>query len=93
MKYSYYKTLIDNKPYFCIQIEMPGECIMSIKASCFDQNWNFIINRNKIIKTNKNENNENFIFNTRDKGDFKYNIQIPIDICQFANSKPDKNKK
>ena len=60
MKYSYYKTLIDNKPYFCIQIEMPGECIMSIKASCFDQNWNFIINRNKIIKTNKNENNENF---------------------------------
>lgn len=66
---------------------MPGECIMSIKASCFDQNWNFIINRNKIIKTNKNENNENFIFNTRDKGDFKYNIQIFKIVIKLRNIK------
>ena len=93
LKYSYYKTLNDNKQYLCIQIEMPGECTMSIKASCFDhQNWNFIIDGNKIIKTNKNENNEDIIFNTRDEGDFKFNIEIPYDICQLANLKPDKNK-
>ena len=93
LKYSYYKTLIDNKQCFCIQIEISEECIMGIKARFFDQNWNFIINGNKIIKTNKNENNEDIIFNTRDEGDFKFNIQIPIDICQVSNSKPDKNKK
>ena len=92
LKYSYYKTLNDNKQYLCIQIEMPGECTMSIKASCFDQNWNFIIDGNKIIKTNKNENNEDIIFNTRDEGDFKFNIEIPGDVCQLANRKPDKNR-
>ena len=32
-KYAYFKTIIDKKPYVCIQVEIPGEC----KINCSPQ--------------------------------------------------------
>ena len=38
-KYAYYKTIIQNKPYLCIQVEIPGEAKVRCKAKIVDQYW------------------------------------------------------
>ena len=35
-KYAYFKTVIDKKPYVCIQVEIPGECKVSCIAKIVD---------------------------------------------------------
>ena len=52
-KYAYFKTIIDTKPYLCIQVEIPGEAKVSCRAEISGHMWNIIVKGNKIVSKNE----------------------------------------
>ena len=57
-KYAYYKTLIEKKPYLCIQVEVPGEAKISCKAKIVDKNLNITVKGNKYLTLEDKKRNE-----------------------------------
>ena len=90
-KYAYFKTIIDKKPYVCIQVEVPGECKVSCRAKMFDQNWNVTIKGNKILNINDCD-DKHTSFSKREEGDFSTVIKLNVEDFQLKENKPDKNK-
>lgn len=90
-KYAYFKTIIDKKPYVCIQVEIPGECKVSCKAKMFEQTWNITVKGNKIINNNESE-EKHTSFSKREEGDFNLLVKLNVEDFQLKENKPDKNK-
>ena len=57
-KYAYYKTLIEKKPYLCIQVEVPGEAKISCNAKIVDKNLNITVKGNKYLTLEDKKRNE-----------------------------------
>lgn len=90
-KYAYFKTIIDKKPYVCVQVEIPGECKVSCRAKMFEQTWNITVKGNKIL--NLNEGDEKAIsFSKREEGDFSLVIKLNVEDFQLKENKPEKSK-
>ena len=90
-KYAYFKTNIDQKPYVCIQVEIPGEAKVTCRAKMFEQTWNVTVKGNKILKMNDTE-DKHTSFSKREEGDFNLLIKLNVEDFQLKESKPDKNK-
>ena len=90
-KYAYFKTIIDKKPYICIQVEIPGESKVSCKAKMIEQNWNVSIKGKKITEDIEDKDNHTS-FSKREKGDFNLIIKLNVEDFQLKESKPEKSK-
>ena len=90
-KYAYFKTIIDKKPYVCIQVEIPGEAKVTCRAKMFEQTWNVTVKGNKMLKMNESE-DKHTSFSKREEGDFNLLIKLNVEDFQLKENKPDKNK-
>lgn len=90
-KYAYFKTLIDKKPYVCIQVEIPGESKVTCRAKMIEQNWNVTVKGKKILEPIQNEDNQTS-FSKREEGDFNLVIKLNVEDFQLTEQKPDKSK-
>lgn len=90
-KYAYFKTIIDKKPYVCIQVEIPGECKVTCKAKMFEQTWNITVKGNKMVKNNEGE-DKHTSFSKREEGDFNLLIKLNVEDFQLKENKPEKSK-
>ena len=57
-EYAYYKTIIQNKPYLCIQVEIPGEAKVTCRAKIVDQYWNITVKGVKYLTLEDKKINE-----------------------------------
>ena len=89
-KYAYFKTIIDKKPYVCIQVEIPGEAKVNCRAKMIEQHWNVTVKGNKMIKMNETE-DKHTSFSKREEGDFALLIKLNENF-QLEGSRPDKTK-
>ena len=48
IKYEYFKTTIDKRPYLCIHVELPGDSKITCRANMIDHFWNIIIKGKKL---------------------------------------------
>ena len=90
-KYAYFKTIIDKKPYVCIQVEIPGECTVNCRAKMFEQTWNVTVKGNKMLKMNDGE-DKHTSFSKREEGDFNLLVKLNVEDFQLKENKPDKSK-
>ena len=90
-KYAYFKTIIDKKPYVCIQVEIPGESKATCRAKMIEHNWNVTIKGNKILEKVKTEDNST-AYSKREEGEFNLVIKLNSEDFQLQETKPDKNK-
>ena len=90
-KYAYFKTIIDKKPYVCIQVEIPGEAKVKCSAKMIEQHWNVTVKGNKMIKMNEGE-DKHTSFSKREEGDFNLLIKLNVEDFQLKENRPDKNK-
>ena len=89
-KYAYFKTIIDKKPYVCIQVEIPGEAKVNCRAEMFEGDWYVTVKGNKMIKMNETE-DKHTSFSKREEGDFDLLIKLNENF-QLEESRPDKTK-
>ena len=90
-KYAYFKTIIDTKPYLCIQVEIPGEAKVSCRAEISGHMWNIIVKGNKIVSKNEIQ-DEKTKYITREEGEFNLLIKLNVEDYQLIEKKPDRNK-
>ena len=90
-KYAYFKTIIDKKPYVCIQVEIPGEAKVNCRAEIAEGNWNVTVIGNKMIKMNETE-DKHTSFSKREEGDFNLLIKLNVEDFQLKENHPDKTK-
>ena len=90
-KYAYFKTVINKKPYICIQVEIPGEAKVNCMVKMIEQRWNIRVKVNKMIKKNESE-DMSTSFSKREEGDFSILIKMNIKDFQLKENMLDKNK-
>ena len=90
-KYAYFKTIIDKKPYVCIQVEIPGECKVSCRAKMFETSWNVTVKGNKMLKMIEGD-DKHTSFSKREEGDFNLLVKLNVEDFQLKEHKPDKSK-
>ena len=90
-KYIYFKTIIAKKPYVCIQVQIPGECKVTVRTKMIEKLYYITIKGNKMLKMNKGE-DKLTSFSKREEGDFNLLIKLNPEDFPLARNKPEKDK-